>query len=99
MPEEKGMDANHRIENRGRVTENNLLFPAARFSWILNFLELRFEGVGLSNPLEGDLESLLLGKARSHPLFDIIAQVTFQFVQRHGRFDASGQHLPPPFRD
>src|SRR5260370_35289307 len=99
MPKEKGMDGYQRIENRGCVTENNLLFPAPRFALVLNFLEFRLERVGLSNPLEGDPQSQLLGKARAHLLVHIIAQMAFQLVQRHGSFDASSEHLPPPFRD
>src|ERR1019366_1230349 len=28
-----------------------------------------------------------------------VAQMTFQLLQRHGRLDAGGEHLPPPVRD
>src|ERR1039457_1699029 len=64
-----------------------------------NFLELAFEIIGMTNPLDGILKSLLRICSRFNLLLNFFAQMNFQFFQWHGSFDPGGEHLSPPFRD
>ena len=45
---------------------------------------------------KGNLKSLLFVMSRLHLLLNFFTQMNFQFLQRHGRFDSGGKHLPPP---
>jgi hypothetical protein len=49
--------------------------------------------------LNGSLEGFCVAPSRFLLAFDFFAQVDFQFLQRHGSFDAGGEHLPPPVCD
>ena len=47
--------------------------------------------------LDGGIESYLRADTFVQLLFNFFAQMNFQFLQRHGRFDSSGEHLLSPF--
>jgi hypothetical protein len=49
--------------------------------------------------LNGSLEGLLRVRSRLKLPLYVLTQMILQFVQWHGSFDASGQHLMPPLCD
>src|SRR5674476_1646689 len=98
-------------ENNGRTSEqlarrrDGNTNDAGQFYDLLHFhrpaylFEFPFEFGSLADFFHSDSKSLLRAQSRLHLLRDVLAQMNFQFFQRHGRFDAGGEHLLPPFRD
>jgi hypothetical protein len=58
--------------------------------------EFVVECLGLTDLPGRNFERRLLVQPRFHLPPDFFAQMIFQFLQRHGGFDANRQHLPPP---
>ena len=88
---------NHRSQERGEHYKGLLVL--LRLCRCVDFLELQFERLGLSDLPRGGLERLRRTRPRAQFLVDFLAQMTFQFLHWHWSLYAGGQHLSPPFRD